>query len=136
LLAVVLIIALIVVILLSWFPGVSADTRISESRSYWMSARPFSITEHRVAGKNITLVILNTKGERITLNNITIDGYDINISSVTFGGGEARAVNGTLKDECGDVGRLFEYDVAFYYDTKEVKNIVFTSGKPLIGRCS
>lgn len=45
LLAVVLIIALVSVALLGFFPGAAADTQLTESQIYWRSASPLSITE-------------------------------------------------------------------------------------------
>ncbi len=45
LLAVVLIIALVGIALLGFFPGTASDAQIAESQIYWRSASPISITE-------------------------------------------------------------------------------------------
>ncbi len=45
LLAVVLVIALLGVALLGFFPGTASDAQIQESRIYWQSATPIAITE-------------------------------------------------------------------------------------------
>jgi len=45
LLAVVLIIALVSVALLGFFPGMASDAQITQSRAYWQSASPIAITE-------------------------------------------------------------------------------------------
>lgn len=45
LLAVVLIIALVSIALLGFFPGTAAGTQLTESQIYWSSARPLSIIE-------------------------------------------------------------------------------------------
>ena len=45
LLAVVLIVALVSVALLGFFPGMASDAQITQSKAYWQSAQPISITE-------------------------------------------------------------------------------------------
>jgi len=45
LLAVVLIVALVSVALLGFFPGMASDAQITQSQTYWQSAQPIAITE-------------------------------------------------------------------------------------------
>ncbi len=45
LLAVVLIVALVSVALLGFFPGMASDAQMTQSKTYWASAQPISITE-------------------------------------------------------------------------------------------
>ena len=45
LLAVVLIVALVSVALLGFFPGMASDAQITQSKTYWQSAQPISIVE-------------------------------------------------------------------------------------------
>ena len=45
LLAVVLIVALVSVALLGFFPGMASDAQITQSKMYWSSASPISIVE-------------------------------------------------------------------------------------------
>jgi len=45
LLAVVLIVALVSVALLGFFPGMASDAQITQSQAYWQSATPIAITE-------------------------------------------------------------------------------------------
>ena len=45
LLAVVLIIALVAIALLGFFPGTAGDVQLSQSKSYWSSAQPVSVVE-------------------------------------------------------------------------------------------
>ncbi len=136
LLAVALIVALVAIALLGWFPGVSADTRESQSRSYWNGAQPFSILEYKVSGTSVQLTILNTRSEKLTLTNVTLGGENLGISSTNFNGGETKTINGTLTTACGSAGTLFEYDVVMTYNTKSISSIVMTGAKPLIGKCS
>ena len=46
LLAVVLIVALVSVALLGFFPGMASDAQMTQSRAYWQSAQPISIMEN------------------------------------------------------------------------------------------
>ena len=50
LLAVVLIIALVSIALLGFFPGIASDAKITQSKSYWSSQTPFAIVENAVTG--------------------------------------------------------------------------------------
>jgi hypothetical protein len=45
LLAVVLIIALVSLALLSFFPGTSLDAKLTQSKTYWSSASPIAIVD-------------------------------------------------------------------------------------------
>jgi len=47
LLAVVLIVALVSVALLGFFPGMAADAKLTQSQAYWQSAQPISIVESK-----------------------------------------------------------------------------------------
>ncbi|MEM2138019.1 MAG: hypothetical protein QW568_02935 [Candidatus Anstonellaceae archaeon] len=46
LLAVVLVVALVSIALLGWFPGTAADTQLTESEIYWRSAYPIAVSEN------------------------------------------------------------------------------------------
>ena len=50
LLAVVLIVALVSVALLGFFPGMASDAQATQSQAYWQSASPIAITEWAAAG--------------------------------------------------------------------------------------
>jgi len=52
LLAVVLIVALVSVALLGFFPGMASDAQITQSQTYWRSAAPISIVEANAWGTN------------------------------------------------------------------------------------
>jgi hypothetical protein len=47
LLAVVLIVALVSVALLGFFPGMASDAQVTQSKTYWQGAQPVAITEWR-----------------------------------------------------------------------------------------
>jgi hypothetical protein len=78
LLAVVLIVALVSVALLGFFPGMASDARLTQSQAYWQSAAPISITEANAklvchAAGNFTypyLRLRNTGAYPITITKI------------------------------------------------------------------
>lgn len=93
LLAAVLIIALVSLALLGFFPGMASDAKISQSASYWRSeAKPFSILEHSLdtATDQLTLVLqLKEATGAFKITNISIDG--ITNSTIPANGKEFNA---------------------------------------------
>jgi hypothetical protein len=136
LLAVALIVALVAIALLGWFPGVSGDTRESQSRSYWSGAQPFSILEYKANSTSLVLTMRNERSEKLTLQDMTVDGADVAVAVTEFKGGEEKTVTVTLPATCGTVGDLFEYDLTIEYDTSTIPGIIQTGARPLIGKCS
>ncbi|MCM8830636.1 MAG: class III signal peptide-containing protein, partial [Candidatus Omnitrophica bacterium] len=62
LLAVVLIVALVAIALLNFFPALASDAKINQSDTYWRGqASPFSVQEHSrtSANQNLILVLEN-----------------------------------------------------------------------------
>jgi len=53
LLAVVLIVALVSVALLGFFPGMASDAQLTQSKAYWQAANPIQITESDARSYNI-----------------------------------------------------------------------------------
>jgi len=96
LLAVVLIVALVSVALLGFFPGMASDAQETQSKMYWSSASPISIVEvaarhlHNTAGSpevNHTTIYLRIKNNgpyQISITKILAGGNSI--SSVYTGG--------------------------------------------------
>jgi len=81
LLAVVLIVALVSVALLGFFPGMASDAQLTQSQTYWRSASPISITE-----TDATLAISN--GRTYPYLSITNMGnYPIRLVGIVGGDG-------------------------------------------------
>jgi len=78
LLAVVLIVALVSVALLGFFPGMASDAQITQSQMYWKSAQPLAIVEMTAGGATNTPTdrslpyfrLRNTGAYRITLTKV------------------------------------------------------------------
>jgi len=84
LLAVVLIVALVSVALLGFFPGMASDAQLTQSKAYWTSAQPISIVE--------SSAYFLTSGSTGTLPYIrmrNVGAYPIRITKVFGTGGYA-----------------------------------------------
>ena len=121
LLAVVLIVALVSVALLGFFPGMASDARITQSQAYWRGqARPFAILESSISGTTGvgTFVIQNMEANgpynitTIALSNSTVNAP----SSTAFGAGETKIVNVTGLPP-GTAGGLYDLQVNITYNT-------------------
>jgi len=85
LLAVVLIVALVSVALLGFFPGMASDAQLTQSQAYWQAATPIAITETGAkhvchSSANYTypyLRIRNTGSYQITLTKILAGNQNI-----------------------------------------------------------
>ncbi len=88
LLAVVLIVALVSVALLGFFPGMASDAQITQSKAYWSSASPISIVEVGArylydgggGGVNHTVIYLRIRNNgpyRISITKIYANGAEL-----------------------------------------------------------
>ncbi|MFA5105999.1 MAG: hypothetical protein WC506_03500 [Candidatus Micrarchaeia archaeon] len=141
-LAVVLIVALVAIALLGFFPGLSTDAQKAQSDSYWQgTAYPFRIVEHKASNGALTVVLQNADSKKLTLTSMTVGNGSTN-SSIEFLGGEKKAafvINNT--GVCGNGST--RYDIAgnaisFTYDSASIagqKQGGDAAVKDLIGTC-
>ena len=145
LLAVVLIIALVSIALLGFFPGLAGDARVTQSQSYWRGeAKPYAILESAVtyvsaAYGTVTLVMQNTEaGGTYTLNNLSVSsptGMGTYNTSTTFASGEVKSISLNISNP-GAAGSLYELNVNIsYISPNGVTDREFGS-KTLMGRYS
>ncbi|MFA6907406.1 MAG: hypothetical protein WC263_01105 [Candidatus Micrarchaeia archaeon] len=141
LLAVVLIVALVSVALLGFFPGMASDARMTQSQSYWRGqARPFSIQEAVVAGSigNFSIQNMESNGP-YTITAIYIGNNTVitTNSSMSFSAGETKIVVATegLPTVCTP-GSIYDYSVNITYTTPSgISGARQYGTKNLIGRC-
>lgn len=144
-LAVVLIVALVAIALLGFFPGLSTDAQKAQSDSYWQgTAYPFRIIEHKGTSANggtLELVIQNADSKKLTLTEVSVGDNANYTTSMEFLGGEKKASftitnvgicqNSSRYDIAGNtVG--FTYDSASISDQKQGSDAAV---KDLIGTC-
>jgi hypothetical protein len=143
LLAVVLIVALVSIALLGFFPSLSTDAKITQSASYWKGARPFSILSHTasVSNGNISLLIQNTDAtgtSTIKAIGLNSSGY-MNWTSypapgLAIGPGDQM---GTFADAdfSGTAGNVYEYQVTINYTGADgIDTIQYGGIKTLMGK--
>jgi len=92
LLAVVLIVALVSVALLGFFPGMASDARIAQSQSYWRGqARPFAILESSINATAGTFVIQNVEANGpYTLTTLAVGNGTNSTLNAAFAAGETK----------------------------------------------
>jgi len=100
LLAVVLIVALVSVALLGFFPGMAGDAEITQSSAYWKSASPFAIIETSVSAGNSsvnstgTFTMQNMKSDgQHTVTSLNVGPCTANATSTTFAPGETKKMS-------------------------------------------
>lgn len=132
----VLLIALVAVVMMGFFPALSADAQIAASSQYWRNeAEPFAIVEHTIStGGNGSVLIQNADGRRkLTLINVTI-GNGSNASARTLLPGETYVFTVPRMGTGGSTGAIYEAWVNISYnDTNGVPSMQYGS-KAIIGR--
>jgi len=94
LLAVVLIIALVGIALLGFFPGMASDAQETQSREYWSSASPLRVLEYRqICGNPCGIPgwpAYNFLVENSGVSTVTLTGVSFQVSPhSSYGGGSA-----------------------------------------------
>jgi hypothetical protein len=67
-LAVVLVIAIVAIVLMGFFPGLTGDSKMAQSSSYWRLATPFGITETKLSGGTLEVVVQSNSPEVLALS--------------------------------------------------------------------
>lgn len=139
LLAAVLIIALVSLALLGFFPGMAGDAKISQSAAYWRSeAKPFSILEHSYTGTTLTLVVqLKEATGAFVMKNISVAGStnsSITGTGKTFNAGETKNVYvyGITTDLAA--GDMYEFPVNITYTSPNNVDMLQYGAKNLVGK--
>jgi hypothetical protein len=135
LLAVVLIVALVSVALLGFFPGMASDARIAQSQSYWRGqARPFAILENSCATTgNCTLSIQNMEANGpYTITNFGIN-LGANTTSTVFAAGETKVMTVSI-GTTGTAGAVYDYNVSITYTTPNSVSSKQYGTKNMIGK--
>ena len=142
LLAVVLIIALVSIALLGFFPGLASDAKITQSASYWQGeARPFRILEgaHTGADGKLILVLQNVESTgtfTLTAINLTYangSGYGYT-TALSFAPGETKNISIIGVLGTGTVGSIYELGVNMTYTTPNSLTARQFGSKPLVGK--
>ena len=141
LLAAVLIVALVSVALLGFFPGMASDARITQSQAYWRGqAKPFAILEASLSGANGTLSVQNMEATgpyTITAMGIGTVANFTTASNLVFGAGEVKTIvmTGASIPTCTS-GAVYDFNVTITYNTPNINGVRQYGTKNLIGKCA
>jgi hypothetical protein len=135
LLAVVLIIALVAIMLLGYFPGIATDAKITQSNSYWRGeARPFAITEHNINSTGYGAFLLQNMEANgpyvVTL--LQVGSYN-NSTNVSFAAGESKTlVMPSMGNNSG--GQVYDLNVTISYVSPNGQTSKQYSTKNIVGK--
>ncbi|MFH1095262.1 MAG: class III signal peptide-containing protein [Candidatus Micrarchaeota archaeon] len=146
LLAVVLVVAMVAIALLLFFPEMTYDAKARESSAYWQgAAHPFAVLDHAesAGSTNLTLIVQNTEAEQKQLTVIDIGGNGVtgtlNLTDAQkfFSGGEKRALQIGLSNNCTS-GNVYEYYINFTFSNADnsITNQKQYGAKTLVGKCN
>lgn len=135
-LAVIIVIALVVVGVMGWFPGLGQNITEQQSKAYWKSAAPLAITEWDIDSAGSDLSIKNMTVNKIEVEAVTMDGTAVGVTDANIEAGDEATFTGTDVN-CATAGEPYSYDVVITYSVKDgLQNIKQTGTKPLVGTCS
>ena len=142
LLAVVLIIALVSISLLGFFPGLAADAKITQSDSYWRGqARPMGILDSSFSANGTGQVVVtnNDASSSLRADSITLTSPNSNVTGIShdtpqvLGSGDEYIFHIT-NAQGGTAGSTYEFTVTMNYTTSDgLQNTEFGS-KTLMGK--
>jgi len=142
LLAVVLMIALVSIALLGFFPGLAGDAKATQSQSYWKSARPFGILEHSQATTFLNLLIQNNDPDQRTITGILASGGPVSGCTASpaaavglLNAGEKRNITLSTCTSC-TTGAAYELYVNITYSTTDLTGLKQYGTKPVVGKCT
>lgn len=133
-LAVIIVIALIVVGVMGWMPGLSTGITEQQSRAYWQSTAPVAVTDWSIGtAGDANFTLRNMSSDKITLREMSFDGTGVAVSGSLPAGGSI-TVSGS--HNCSTVGDAYQYDVNILYDVSGGLSSKKVIGlKPLVGIC-
>jgi len=155
LLAVVLIVGLVSVSLLGFFPGMASDEQLKQSQTYWSSAaRPFQVADAASSGETLCaifrahgyiLVLQNTEADALTVTGLRVDNSSgfcvlggVANASILFGPGERKTIS--VMTSSGDSPcteqQIVELRLNITYRTAFITDKVQSGEKKLMLRCS
>ncbi len=138
-LAVVLVVALVVVALVSGVTPVSSGVSETQSKNYWQSQAPISITAWKYASTTLDMTMQNNDGQKVTITGMTSGaGTAMTIpANSSFSVGETKTISATGMAACGDSGASFEItNVTITYSKGTITGLLQKGDKSISGKCS
>jgi hypothetical protein len=142
----VLLVAMVIIALLGWFPQVGGPAREKESDAYWKSATPFSITSQRFDNGTVLLMVANRGSDKFNLTEIQVDDgagnvYNLSITSTIFTAGDEKPIfvpSFTTGNPCVSTasGGSYEFAKVSLFYKMGIYPMRQTGARPLVGRCA
>jgi hypothetical protein len=137
LLAAALIVALVVIGLLGWFPGVGGGARVSQSQSYWVGASPVSITGVKISSSGSQVTLANRLADSVNVTQVTFDGVSVNATPLYLLGGQEQTISVSATCGSSSSGQPVQFStVVFTYNQGSISGIKQTGSKPLVVTCT
>ena len=134
-LAVIIVIALVVVGVMGWFPGLGGGINEQQSRAYWKSASPLAITDWKITATNGQFTVENTSTDKITLTDITVDGAALGLADTNINAGATYTTTADSDATC-TTAQTYSYDVKITYGVVGgISDKTLTGAKPIVGTC-
>ena len=134
-LAVIIVIALVVVGVMGWFPGLGGGINEQQSKAYWGSTQPIALTNWKITGSNSTFTVENNGTQKLTLTDITVDGVALGLADVNINAGASTTPAASANKTC-TTGQTYSYDVTISYDVVGgISSMTLTGAKPVVGTC-
>ena len=139
-LAVIIVIALVVVAVMGWFPGLGTGITEKESLAYWQNTSPIAIKDWKFTGlaTDVNFLFQNMTTDRITITEVTVDGTALGIGTVTLNAGSTGSIGAaaSIGKACTS-GQSYQFEpVSISYDVNGgVQDKTLTGIKPMVGIC-
>jgi len=134
-LAVVIVIALVVVGIMGWVPGLGGGISEQQSKTYWAGTAPWSITDWKIGSTVQSIVMQNMTSGRMELKEISLGGTALSLTDQNVAGGSTWTANGSAALTCTS-GSRYSFDVVITYDSPGIEGKTQKGDKPLIGICT
>jgi hypothetical protein len=132
-----LLIGLIVLSLIGYFPSFSFGVEEQSSRVYWESATPIAILDTTGSQSFVFLAIKNKVSSTINISNFSLiyglnEKYTNNSNLIIYPGQNTMLI---ISAKNCTSSKTFFYNVEFDYSTEEYQNLKFKGLKPVFVRC-
>jgi len=130
-LAIVIVIALVVVGVMNWFPAIGTGIAEQQSRAYWQTTAPLAVEDWTISQEptEAAFVVQNTSTDKISVTEITVDGTQIEVDpDVEIAAGSKATITGVTGKACSR-GLNYQYELKIDYDV-----VGGISGKTLSGK--
>ena len=135
-LSVIIVIALVVVGVMGWFPGLGTTITEGESRAYWAAASPIALVAWDINSGSTTIVLRNLTTDTITVSDMNLSGTKLTFTSTILPAGSQAAISGTGVT-CSGVSTSYSKDVVMTYSVAGgIPTAKETGQKPMVGKCS